>query len=232
MTVSVKRSALAIAGPMFRPIVPASIVGITCIPKIALGLGLANSPSSSIRSAPVRPPSGSPSSAGWNSISTVPGTCARIRDSSSATPSAMATWASCPQACFTLIHGGLVRHVDQLGNGQRVHVGAHGNHLARAPALEDADHAGLADACPDLVEPERAQPIGDERRRSASPGSRARDARGCRAASRRPSGADPRRCRSTSARWAARSDSVCAADVSAAASNNETMTACRRIRRL
>ena len=165
MTVNVKRSALAIAGPMFRPMVPASIVGMTCIPKIALGLGSANNPSSIIRNAPVRPPSGSPSSAGWNSISTVPGSWARTRDSSSATPSAMATCASCPQACFTPSTVDLYGTSFSSWNRQGVHVGAHGHHLAGTPALEDADHAGPADARPHLIEPQRAKPIRDERGR-------------------------------------------------------------------
>ena len=68
-----------------------------------------------------------------------------------------------PARVFDALHSGLVRHVDELGNGQRVHVRADGDHFSWAPAFENADHAGPADAGPDFIEPQRPEPIGDQR---------------------------------------------------------------------
>ena len=207
MTVSVKRSALAIAGPMFRPMVPASIVGITCIPKIALGLGSANSPSSSIRNAPVRPPSGSPSSAGWNSISSVPGSCDRRCDSTSATPSAMATCASCPQACFTPSTVDLYGTSISSGMGSASMSARTATTLPGRAAFENADHAGPANAGPDFIEPQRRAA---DRRPAPRCGSRDSPSSGCLWMSRRVSTTFACRSaasRSISARWPAVTES-------------------------
>ena len=61
-------------------------------------------------------------------------------------------------------HRRLVGHVDQFGNGQRVHVRPHRHHLARSPALQHADDARDADLLTDLVEAQGAEAIGDQLR--------------------------------------------------------------------
>ena len=64
-------------------------------------------------------------------------------------------------------HGGLVRQPGRLLDRQRVHVGAHADHLAaRLVAADDADDAGAADARHDLVAAERLELLGDARRRA------------------------------------------------------------------
>ena len=56
--------------------------------------------------------------------------------------------------------GRLVEFVD----GQRVHVGAQANHLAGLllATAHHADHAGLAEPCDDLVDPEAPELLGDK----------------------------------------------------------------------
>ncbi|MCY1220341.1 hypothetical protein D3C87_660620 [compost metagenome] len=54
-----------------------------------------------MRRAPPISALGSFSSAGWKISFTVPGSCAFIEASTSATPMRIATWPSCPQACIT-----------------------------------------------------------------------------------------------------------------------------------
>ncbi len=100
--VMVNRLLLAMAAPTLTPRVPTCSVGSTCRPKTAAGTGPAKTPASSIRCAPDLPPSGSPSSAGWKRKTTVPGISARMPLKISATPSAIDTWPSWPQACLTL----------------------------------------------------------------------------------------------------------------------------------
>ncbi len=63
---------------------------------------------------------------------------------------------------FHVLDGRLVRHVDQLGNRQRVHVGADGDDPSWPSALQNAHDAGHADAGADFVESKRTQPVGDE----------------------------------------------------------------------
>src|SRR5688572_25146861 len=57
----------------------------------------------------------------------------------------------------------LIGHVVQLGDRQRIHVGAKHDALPRSlAAMQDADDAGLGDAGLHLIEVVRAQPLGDE----------------------------------------------------------------------
>jgi hypothetical protein len=58
---------------------------------------------------------------------------------------------------------GRERQVDLLLDRQRIHVGAERHHAARLSSLEDADHAGVADAGLHLVA-QRRQMLGDQRR--------------------------------------------------------------------
>ena len=61
-------------------------------------------------------------------------------------------------------HGGLVWHVDELGQRQRVHVRAQGDDGPGPAALQHADDPGHPDARPNLVELQRAEPVGDNAR--------------------------------------------------------------------
>ena len=95
-----RRSELAIAGPATTATSPAASSLSVWSAKIAVGPGFAKTPSFSMSGAPPSSPGGGPSSAGWNTNSTVPARRSRRPLSSSATPSRMATWASCPHACI------------------------------------------------------------------------------------------------------------------------------------
>src|SRR3954451_6985039 len=57
------------------------------------------------------------------------------------------------------------RHAALLDDRQRVHVGPEPDRRPLAAAAHDRHHAGLRDAGVDLVDPELAQPFGDEARR-------------------------------------------------------------------
>ena len=109
-------------------------------PKIASGFGSSNAPSSSIRRAPPRSPGGGPSSAGWNTNSTVPGSCSR-------TPASSLGDTEQDRGVRVVTAG--VHHADLLarvvvprarrerqagllGHRQRVHVGAQRDHRAAA----------------------------------------------------------------------------------------------------
>src|SRR5690606_28393558 len=100
-TTMLKRSDAAMAGPLRTPICPACRVENTCRPNTASGRKSRNTPWASISSAPPASPSGGPSSAGWNTNSTSPGSASRMPTSASATPIRMLVWASWPQACIT-----------------------------------------------------------------------------------------------------------------------------------
>ena len=142
---------------------PTCSCGSTCRPKIASGTGgVLNSPSSSMRSAPVRPPSGSPSSAGWNSITTVPGISLAQPAEDFGDGERDRDVAIVAARVLHVLDRRLVRHVDQLGDRQRIHVGAHRDDLAGLAALQHAEHAGDADAGAHLVELQRAQLVGDQ----------------------------------------------------------------------
>jgi hypothetical protein len=95
------RSELAIAGPATTATSPAASSLSVWSAKITSGFGFANTPSFSISRAPPSSPGGGPSSAGWNTKSTVPESCDRRAASSSATPSRIAVCASWPHACIT-----------------------------------------------------------------------------------------------------------------------------------
>ena len=81
-------------------------------------------------------------------------------------------WMSCPQACIRPVLAavddgrdlGGEGHVGLLGDGQGVHVAAHGHDRAGLAALEDADDAGVGVSRPDL-EAELAEVVGDDGRR-------------------------------------------------------------------
>ncbi len=84
-----------------KEIEPASSgVTPTCRPNIASTFGLSRTPSLTITSAPPGSP-GTPSSAGWKTIFTVPARSAFIPASTSAAPRSIAMWKSWPQACMT-----------------------------------------------------------------------------------------------------------------------------------
>src|SRR3546814_932739 len=100
-TSMVNLSDAAISGPPRTAIRPACTDENTCRPNIASGLKSANRPSSSISDAPPSSPSGAPSSEGWNTSITSPGSSPCIATSASATPSRIAVCASWPQACIT-----------------------------------------------------------------------------------------------------------------------------------
>ena len=102
VTVSVHSSALAMNGPARTPIRPTLSRDHTCSPSTASGLNASNTPSSSIFFAPnTWPATGGPSSAGWNTNITSPGSVSRRAASASATPIRIATCRSWPQACIT-----------------------------------------------------------------------------------------------------------------------------------
>ena len=104
---------------------------------------------------------------------TVPGSSSRIDASTDATPSCTATWMSCPQAWHHAhllsqvggAHGRLegVRRV--LGDRKRVHVGAHRHHRTGPPAPQEAHDARVRHARAHVVEAQRAQVVGHQRRR-------------------------------------------------------------------
>ena len=70
-----------------------------------------------------------------------------------------------PAGVLDVGHRRLVGHVDEFWDRQGVHVGAHRHHLARPASLQHSDHARDADLLAHLVEPERAEAIGDQFRR-------------------------------------------------------------------
>ena len=118
-----------------------------------------------MRSAPVRPPSGSPSSAGWKKNITVPGNLRPHLAEELGDAKRDRNVGVVAAGMLDVGDRGFVWDVDQLGDRQCVHVGADRHQLPRASAFEDADHAGDADAGAHLVELQRAEAIGDERRR-------------------------------------------------------------------
>ena len=84
--VMINWSTAAMAGPIVKPSSPTARAAWVCRPKTALGFGLSNTPSLSIRSAPPSSPGGGPSSAGWKMNFTVPGSERFILASTDATP--------------------------------------------------------------------------------------------------------------------------------------------------
>ena len=100
-TFSVKLSEAAISGPWRTPIWPTGIDENTCRPNTASGVKSRNTPSFSISAAPPSSPAGAPSSAGWKTSSTSPGSVSCMPTSAFATPSRMPVCASWPQACIT-----------------------------------------------------------------------------------------------------------------------------------
>ena len=98
-------------------------------------------PSAIIAAAP-----SSSSSAGWNTSATRPARSGARSFSTAATPSRVAVWMSCPQACIFPGYGGGEGQPGFLVDRQRVHVGADGERRARPAALDRAHDAGAAEA--------------------------------------------------------------------------------------
>ena len=93
----VNRSAAACWAPARVPTLPTGIELAMWIAKAAVTSGSWRTPCSIMGWAPP----GGASSQGWNSTLTVPPNSSRRSISIRATPSWMAVWASCPQACIT-----------------------------------------------------------------------------------------------------------------------------------
>ncbi len=162
--VTVKRLLLAIAAPTFTPSVPTCSVGNTCRPKIADGTGPPNTPASSIRCAPGLAAVGIALLRGLEQEHDRARNLRAHRAEDLRHAERHRHVSVVPAGVLDVGHRRLVGHVDELGDRQGVHVGADRHHLARLASLEHADHAGDADLLAHLVEPERAEPIGDQLR--------------------------------------------------------------------
>ena len=164
--VSVKRLLLAIAAPTLTPSVPICSVGITCRPKIAAGAGVPKAPPSSIRCAPDDPAVGIALLGRLEEEDHGAGDVGAHPAEDLGDPERDRHVPVVPAGVLHVGHRRLVGHVDQFGDGQRVHVRPHGDHLAWPPSLQHADDAGDANLLTDLVEAEGAEAIGDQLRRA------------------------------------------------------------------